>query len=89
MVMQRRRRELKERGRKRTMMKRRCRRHVTGTTGRTHTGEDMATARTWADLISCTHADTDTHTHTRNLSVRTNKHPNAANVTWTQQRVAL
>lgn len=37
------------------MMKRLCKRHVTGTTGRTHTGEDMATAKTWADLISLKH----------------------------------
>ncbi len=49
----------RERGRKRMVMKRRCRRHVTGTTGRTRTGEDMATAKTWADLISHTRI----HTH--------------------------
>lgn len=89
MAMQRRTREPKERGRKKMMMKRHCRRHVTGTTGRTRTGEDMATARTWADLMSRTHRITRTHICASLQFPQINAVPNAANVTWTQQRVEL
>lgn len=62
--MQRSERKKKRRGKRKRMMKRLYRKPETGTTGKTHTAEDTATARTWARSTDAHEALTPSYFHT-------------------------